>query len=477
MRWPGLDVGCLVVAFAMALAPLGVAQAPGGERAFVEVQASAATVWLQQPCDLVVRIGFDAEWFATAAIPLFQQRLDQPFQLVVPWLFGAEDRAVTPLPAPPGTATQRIAVGDQVLAAARAGVRDVDGRRFELLELRYRWLPLAAGTSTVAPVELRYAFATRFDADFLRGRQPLDRQEQSVLSAPLPLQVRALPVAGRPAGFTGAVGEFAVRASTTATAVAVGAVFDVELLLTGDGNLDRIAPVPAPDLPGFHVQGMRELRREPGRTFVFSLLALRAGATEVPALAFAAFSPRAGDYVVHHTAALPLHVEPLPAGGKLAPAVAALVRADAQALRAANAWPWWSYALAAVGATGVLTMRAVVRRRRRRQRDLAAALAQLASALVEGPAAAALAFERLCARCAETDLFHGETVWPALRAAGGDEATVTAAQQAHAALDAARFGGVPPPAASVTEAARALVAQTMRGEGFEPSRPLPACGF
>lgn len=442
------------VVAAIVVAGVVPAQQPEPARAFVEVQCAADTVWLHQPCELRVLLGIDAEWFRQAAVPLFQRRLDQPFLLQVPWLLGAEDRAVELVPAAAGARTQRIAVGDREVAAVEAGARMVDGRRFELLELRYRWLPLAAGTSSIAPVELRYAFATRWEDDFLRGRQPLDRREDSVLSSPLRLAVRALPVAGRPAAFTGAVGEFTVAASTATQTVPVGGEFAVTLTIRGDGDLDRMAPLPPPALPGFHVRGVREGARAAGRaserTFELSVVALRAGAAQLPPIAFAAFSPRAGDYVVHHTAPLPLRVAPLPAGALLPPDVAQLVRADQAAVRAQSAWPWWTYAgatVALLAAGGGWWHR---RRTRRADAELQAARADVDGAPERG------SFERFCARRAGQAHFAGDATWAALAALGLPAPAVSAARAMHAAFDAARFGGVPPDPDAVRAVVRAL---------------------
>lgn len=432
------------------------AQAPDVPRAFVEVLDVPPSLWWQQPCELRVQIGIDAEWFRTAAVPLFQQPLDQPFQVVVPWLLGAEDRAVALVPVPAGVPSQRLAVGDRVVAAATVGHRQVDGRRFDLFELRYRWLPLAAGSSTIAPVELRYAFATAFADDFLRGRQPLDRREHSVWSAVHSLPVRALPREGRPPEFLGAVGEFTVRAETTATSVSVGEAFDVELTIDGDGNLGRMAPLPPPRLPGFHVQGVREPRRSSGRTFVLSVVALRAGATSVPAIPFASFSPAAGAYVVPRSEPLPLQVVPLPAGVALPPAIAALVAADVEVQRAARAWPWWGHGLLGLLLLLVGGGAAASWRRVRRRRQGGAATARLEAALAEGALPTLAAFEQLCAQRAGARAFDGTTVWATLRAVGVAADAVAAAQVLHSNLDAARFGGVPPPAAEVRAAARPL---------------------
>ncbi|HEU4417968.1 MAG TPA: hypothetical protein VFT55_03460, partial [Planctomycetota bacterium] len=217
--------------------------------AFVEVEASATTAWVHEPVELTVRVGYDTVFFAEQAVPLLQQALDQPFLVTVPWLLGAEDRAVEIVPSVAAIG-QRVAMGDRVVLWQPAGQRATDGHTFALLELRCRWLPLAAGVSTIAPVELRYAFATRFAEDFLRGRQPLDRQEASVLSGAQQLTVKALPATGRPEGFTGAVGEFEVRGAASSARVAAGAAFTLEVVVTGRGNLERFAPMPWPRLAG-----------------------------------------------------------------------------------------------------------------------------------------------------------------------------------------------------------------------------------
>ncbi len=436
----------------IALAAGAVAQAPAPARAFVEVEAAATTVWLQQACELRVRIGVDAAWFAAHALPLVRQPLDQPFVLTVPWLLGAEDRAVSLLPAPDGVRTQRIAIGDRIVAAAAVGTRLVDGRRFELLEVRYRWLPLAPGTAGIAPVELRYASTSAFADDFLRGRQPVDRQEHSVRSAPLALQVRALPVAGRPADFTGAVGEFTLRAHTTARTVRVGEVFALEVEIHGDGNLERMAPLGPPPLAGFHVQGVRERRLGSGRTFVLDVLALRAGVDAVPGVPFAAFSPREGGFVRHLAGPVPIVV--LPAAGPLAADVQALVDADRRARRGAAAW-WWSLVLVGAAAAGWAWWRGR-RRRHARAAALDAAVLQLGAAAAAGPDAALQAYELLLARCAGAGAFAADTVWPGLAAAGVPADLVGEAQRLHAALDAARFGGSPVAAAAVQRLAAAV---------------------
>ena len=432
------------------------AQAPDVARAFVEVEPLAASAYVHEPVELRVRVGVDADWFAAHALPLSQQKFARAFRLSVPWLRGADDRAVTALPPaaePDGSVgtVETIAVGDALVPARRLPPRALDGRAFDVLELRYRWLPLAAGTATILPVELRYAWTTAFDDDFLRGRQPRDRRDQVVVSSRHELTVRALPREGRPAGFTGAVGTFVVRAQTTAARVAVGDTFQLDLTITGEGNLERIAPPAPPPLPGFHVQGVRERPLDDGRAFVLDVLALRAGLTAVPPIPFVAFAPAANAYVVHRTEPVPLAVGPLPAGRSLAPDVETLVRAEA-ARHAPSRWR------GPLGLALVLAaLLAFVGQRRRRRHGalrLQALLATLGTS--EDAATVATAFAELCALRAGSLAFAGAATWHGLASAGVDAAVVARAQALHADLDAARFGGQLPPREEIVAVARAV---------------------
>lgn len=428
------------------------AQAPDVARAFVEVEPLAVSAYVHEPVELRVRVGVDADWFAAHALPLSQQKFARAFRLAVPWQRGADDRAVNMLPPADGP-VETIAVGDALVPARRLPPRTLDGRTFDVLELRYRWLPLAAGTATILPVELRYAWTTAFADDFLRGRQPTDRRDDVVVSSLHELTVRALPREGRPAGFTGAVGTFVLRAQTTAARVAVGDTFELELTITGEGNLERIAPPAPPPLPGFHVQGVRERPLDDGRAFVLDVLALRAGLTAVPPIPFVAFAPAANAYVVHRTEPVPLAVGPLPAGRSLAPDVEALVRADAERHAPSR---WWGPLGLALVLAALLAFVGQRRRRRHGALRLQALLATLGTS--EDAATVATAFAELCALRAGSLAFAGAATWHGLAAAGVDAAVVARAAALHADLDAARFGGLLPPREEIVAVARAVAA-------------------
>lgn len=441
-----------LVVFAAALAALR-AQAPAP--AFVEVVPERATVYVEQPLHGVLRVGYDVAFFRERGIDLFAQRFDLPFGVRAPWF---EDDAAHALswPAPDGEPLRRGVVGAGVRQFATVGERRDGERVYAVLEAPFVWMPLAVDAPPGAPVELRYAFASAFTEDFLRGRQPVDKQEATVRSEVPAWTVRALPVEGRPETFCGAVGRFELRATVSAPRVEVGQGFTATLTITGDGNLQRFAAPPLPELAGFHVQGVVERRAAAGREFVFDLLPLRAGVEALPPLPFCAFDPAAERYVVSHTAPVPLTVVPAADVTALPDRVRDLIAREAELHRARNALPAWVWLLAGIALLAVVPGWLALRRRGARRAALQAALRSLQdSASGDAPARLA-AFERVCALVVGRDAF-GPEVWQALAGSGADATAVAAARQVHGQLADAVYGGVPPPATEVCAAAQQLV--------------------
>jgi hypothetical protein len=132
-----------------------------------------------------------------------------------------------------------------------------------------------------------------------------------------PVTVQPLPVDGRPANFSGAVGQFQVAGELTPAAGAVGDPLTFKLTITGRGNLSRVSAdalqdsaqwrvyradskVTADDDSG--VQGFK--------TFSQPVVPLQAGQLELPGLSFSYFDPEAERYVTRETPSLKVRVTP-----------------------------------------------------------------------------------------------------------------------------------------------------------------------
>lgn len=422
----------------------------------IEVDGLPEAVFVQQPLVVTVRLVLDTAWLEAHAVPLFQQRLDQPFHVVVPWLQAAEDRAVELLPPPAGAPTQKLALGDRAVPFVVEAERREGGRVLAVLQVRCRWLPLAAGDSLVAPVQVHYAFAERFQEDFLRGREPLDRQEATVASTSRTLHVNGLPKP-TPKGFHGAVGAFELRTSASSAVVAVGGNLVVQLVVRGDGNLDRMAPLPPPSLPGFHVLGVASSFRDGERRFDLDLVPLRSGLTEVPSVPFVVFAPKSGRYETLQAPPVAVRIEPVPPGATLEPRVEEWLAADRRLLAAQRAWPWWVWAL--LGVAGLGGAFVVLRLRTgNAERQTGVRLRQaVEQALGQDAATVATSLDALLAWRAGLPSWSHEG-WAALVARGVAPSVVAQGQLLHERLDTARFGGALPEVAALRAFAAALLA-------------------
>jgi hypothetical protein len=126
--------------------------------------------------------------------------------------------------------------------------------------------------------------------------------------------VAALPVAGRPAGFSGAVGNFKLNVRPDATIVRVGDPISLTIEVRGNGPLDALAaPILAaqPKLTAdFRVPSETLTGRTVGerRIFTQTIRAKRADVTEVPPIEFPYFDPKLGEYAVARSNAVPLTV-------------------------------------------------------------------------------------------------------------------------------------------------------------------------
>ncbi len=81
------------------------------------------------------------------------------------------------------------------------------------------------------------AFNDSFFQNFFGGTT---EKQITVASEPETLKVLALPTAGRPAGFGGAVGKFEVGSELSAAKSAAGDPLTLRLKVTGTGNFDRV---------------------------------------------------------------------------------------------------------------------------------------------------------------------------------------------------------------------------------------------
>jgi hypothetical protein len=425
-------------------------------RLFVEVAYPDQT-YTSQPVEMVVTLGYDEAWFADHGVSLFRQQVDVPFHVDVPWVVPAPERAVT-FVAPTDEANHmRVAVGDRIINGVRRTPVDRAGRSYSRVQLRCRWLPLMPGVSTIAPVRVRFAYSNEFRENLLRGREPVNQQQNAVISVAGQLQVDALP-ANAPPEWHGAVGEFVIEATSGGERVHVGESFLVEVTVRGDGNYESFPALRPPTVDGFHVQGVVERRLDGARRFVLDVLALRPGLKEMPGVSLVSFSPVAKQYATMMSAAVPVEVLPQRQGVALLPQIQDLVDKDLATQNPGQSSSVFRWGFVVLAVLGLVLQRRYLSRKG--QRTLDDAVLQLRLVLTQGAEAerVADAFEKVMAKVAGGGGFSSPSVWKDLQARGVAAEGLKQLQFVHAQLDAARFGGPVPNEAVVMGPVDTLVA-------------------
>lgn len=218
-------------------------------------------------------------------------------------------------------------------------------------------------------------FDSAFDS-FFAARE----QEATLRCEPQTLHVKPLPVAGRPATFSGAVGRFRLLASASPTSVAAGEPITLTTTVEGEGNFARVTAPSFPAVPGwksYPAKGSFAPSDSSGssgrKTFEQPVAPLGGDVKEIPPVEFSCFDPEHAAYVTLKSdpipvtvtgAAVPVAREPEAAPAPGAPSLQRSTGTGTHSLRPAweNGW----FKTSAFALLGALVAALVVGRRRQR---------------------------------------------------------------------------------------------------------------
>lgn len=126
---------------------------------------------------------------------------------------------------------------------------------------------------------------------------------------PVSINVLPLPTQGKPAGFSGAVGQFHFQVTASPTDVHPGDPITLQMTIIGEGNYDRVMPPALPDDAPFRMFGdaMRE-QRSNGVRFEQVISPTDASITEIPAITFSYFDSEGERYRTLKSPAIPITV-------------------------------------------------------------------------------------------------------------------------------------------------------------------------
>ena len=204
------------------------------------------------------------------------------------------------------------------------------GKRYVKADIRKIALfPTAPAQYTIQPGVLKVSireepkstspFDEFFGDSFFSGSSIFARRADRLLKpAPITIQVKPFPEAGKPASFNGAVGRFQISASVDRSKVKQNEPVTLKLVVEGEGNIETLPKPALPELTGFKIydgdassQLLRAGDNLAGKkTFEMIFIPTEAGPLSIPPLEFSFFDPRRAAYQVLRTQPFPLEVTP-----------------------------------------------------------------------------------------------------------------------------------------------------------------------
>ncbi len=334
----------------LSVAPPGVTQAASPKRshahAWLRVELGRGSSWLGQAVPITLTAHFrDVEGVTLEGVPalksdaIFTSTLgSQPRQATeiidgTPGLVATWTGTLTPAAAGPlalsvelpvrvryhDPAPQRV---DQPPAPSEdpfAGMDPFDGMN-GLIDID----PLDPGSMQRIFRNFQRTFDQPLGAELV-GRAHDDALTLKVSAATL--DVKPLPSAGQPAGFSGAVGRFQLDATLSTNAVRASEPLTLTVVATGDGDMDRVQLAGVASSADFKTYPLSSKTEPPvaghklGRkVFEQVLIPLHGGELTVPPLALSTFDPVTSTYTTVTTAPLPVAVEGQPASAAIAAA-------------------------------------------------------------------------------------------------------------------------------------------------------------
>jgi HEPN domain-containing protein len=194
---------------------------------------------------------------------------------------------------------------------ARVSTRQVENIIYRVQELRYALFPTVEGEATISEAKLIYYVRNIWDF-FDRGRKVV------LTTRPVTVKVKPLPVSGRPANFSGAVGKYGVSYRLDKTAVKQGEAITLEYIVSGTGNIKTIGEPVLQGLDDFHIYESRSEEKidrsgakiKGKKIFKYVIVPRKAGDYGLPGIAFSYFDPELGKYGSIKTGEIAFTVQP-----------------------------------------------------------------------------------------------------------------------------------------------------------------------
>lgn len=253
-----------------------------------------------RPTFIGQRVPVTVEWWTERGMAdrLYNQRLNVPLFLdTTNFQFLDEERPpsriVISVDMPGGSAD----IPSEVRQASG------DGKDWVIRSFTRTLVPVATGRFDFGRPALFCEEAVSFQRDIFGSRVPSQTRRIRVSGDPIVIDVQAVPSAGRPASFAGAIGQgFTLDVTADRTVVQAGDPVKLEITIRGDGSLDAasLPPLAAAGLspkqfrlPDGDVAGISD---DAGKHFEVTVRVVDPAVQEIPPIEYSWFDPSAGRF-------------------------------------------------------------------------------------------------------------------------------------------------------------------------------------
>ncbi|MCH8851450.1 MAG: BatD family protein [Planctomycetes bacterium] len=157
-----------------------------------------------------------------------------------------------------------------------------------------------------------------FDIGFVASRRVVITKSRPIVQSAevAPIEIKPIPVQGRPEDYVGAVGQFRFNVSAKPTDLTVGDPITLSMSIVGSGRLDTLQPPPlleraqlteAFKIPTDPIAGVVQGRK---KQFTQSIRPRNDTVVEIPAIPFSYFDPRTEKFVTVYSDPIPVTVKP-----------------------------------------------------------------------------------------------------------------------------------------------------------------------
>ncbi len=203
----------------------------------------------------------------------------------------------------------------------------LNGVAYRVSEVRYALFPTSPGGMEIGPAVLRVQIPDAGD-DSPFGRFFQTGRGITLSSEPIKLEVKPLPRAGKPAGFSGAVGSYRIESAVDHPVVKAGEPVTLSVVISGRGLVKSLPEPDWPEIPNSRrYETVSSVDMNPvgdkiqgSKTFKTVLIPQSSGRIRIPPICMTVFDPKTDKYAILRSQPLNITVKAAPAGAARATA-------------------------------------------------------------------------------------------------------------------------------------------------------------